>query len=386
MEPENQPPAPDLLQANNPPALEAQITSPNPEPEKPYRGLKWLFIGDQGLRAGWSVAIFFPLLFFIAWLVGKGFTAMHLLSNKGGFTAKSAFFGELVAFIGMVGAAAVVARIEGRSIMDYYLTGPLRAFHFFTVLVVGFAALSALVGALAAGGWLHFGPIALSGADILKYAAVWGGAFLIVGCVEEGLMRCFLLFTLARGLNFWLSLGIIAAICIDLVVRTKGNGVWGVYAVAILGLPPCLMLYMQKAPSAGFWQAAWVTSTLFGFGHTGNGGENWIGIFAAAFIGFVFCVSIKVTGSAWWAIGCHAAWDWAETYFYGTADSGLVAPGHFFSTTLGGNPLWSGGADGPEGSLLVLPIILLLLGLLLAFYGKRSPAPVTVSGTEQLAS
>src|SRR5450631_1262516 len=110
MEPENQPPAPDLLQANNPPALEAQITSPNPEPEKPYRGLKWLFIGDQGLRAGWSVAIFFPLLFFIAWLVGKGFTAMHLLSNKGGFTAKSAFFGELVAFIGMVGAAAVVAR------------------------------------------------------------------------------------------------------------------------------------------------------------------------------------------------------------------------------------------------------------------------------------
>ncbi len=75
--------------------------------------------------------------------------------------------------------------------------------------------------------------------------------------------------------------------------------------------------------ACAFWQAAWVTSTVFGLYHTSNSGENWIGILAAAFIGFVFCVSVRVTGSAWWAIGCHAAWDWAETFFYGTADSGM---------------------------------------------------------------
>ena len=91
--------------------------------------------------------------------------------------------------------------------------------------------------------------------------------------------------------------------------RTKGNGTWGVYLIALMGLIPCLMLHLKQAPSAGFWQAAWVTSTFFGFGHTGNNGENWIGIFAASAIGFVFCVSVWVTGSAWWAIGCHTAWD-----------------------------------------------------------------------------
>jgi membrane protease YdiL (CAAX protease family) len=132
------------------------------------------------------------------------------------------------------------------------------------------------------------------------------------------------------------------------------------------------MLHIRKTPRSGFWQAAWVTSTLFGYIHTSNNGENWIGIFAAALIGFVFCVSVWVTGSAWWAIGCHAAWDWAETFFYGTADSGMVARGHYLSSTPSGNALWSGGADGPEGSLLVLGVILLLLAALILIYGRKN--------------
>ena len=57
-------------------------------------------------------------------------------------------------------------------------------------------------------------------------------------------------------------------------MRAKGNGVWGVYGIALLGLFTCLMLHIRKTPRSGFWQAAWVTSTLFGYIHTGNGGEN----------------------------------------------------------------------------------------------------------------
>jgi hypothetical protein len=199
-------------------------------------------------------------------------------------------------------------------------------------------------------------------------------------------MRCFLLFTLARGINFWWAAGLIGAMCLRLVTHAKGNGTWGVYLIALIGVVPCLMLHLKRAPSAGFWQAAWVTSTFFGFGHTGNNGENWIGIFAASAIGFVFCVSVWVTGSAWWAIGCHTAWDWAETYFYGAADSGNVATGHLLTTTLGGNALWSGGADGPEGSLLVLPIVLSLLALLLVFYRRPELAAISAPAAEQPAS
>jgi hypothetical protein len=95
---------------------------------------------------------------------------------------------------------------------------------------------------------------------------------------------------------------------------------------------------------------------------------------------------VRVTGSAWWAIGCHAAWDWAETYFYGAADSGFQPQGHYLTTSPAGNALWSGGTDGPEGSLLVLGIILLLLVALIAIYGRGkstgldAPVPEPVAG------
>jgi hypothetical protein len=45
--------------------------------------------------------------------------------------------------------------------------------------------------------------------------------------------------------------------------------------------------------------------------------------------------------------------------------------------------LWSGGADGPEGSLLVLGAILLLLVSLLVLYGRRKPASPSAASTEQ---
>ena len=205
-------------------------------------------------------------------------------------------------------------------------------------------------------------------------AALWGLTFLVVGCVEEGIFRCYFQFTLTRGINFWWALGIVAACCLDLALRTKGHGPWGVYAMALLGFFPCLALHRRAAARSAFWQASWATSTVFGFMHTSNGGENWIGIFSAAAIGFVFCVSIWATGSAWWAIGCHAGWDWAETYFYGTADSGFVSKGHLLTTTPAGNVFWSGGTDGPEGSVLVLGAILLLLVVLILVYGRKRPS------------
>lgn len=359
----------------------------DPSPAPPDRDLQWLLFGPQGLRAGWSVAIFASSVYLLVRIVGNVFATFHLVDGKSGFSAKSTIFGELVWFLGMVSAAWIVARIERRrSILDYNLRGPGRVSRFFSGLVAGFAALSVLVGALYLGGWLRFGPPALSGTQIVSFAALWGGAFLLVGLVEEGTMRCFLLFTLARGINFWWAIGLVGAMCVDLLIRARGEGVWGVYGLALLGLVGCLALFAKKTPGAGFWYAAWVTSTFFAFGHTGNNGENWIGIFAAGAVGAVFCVSVKVTGSAWWAIGCHAAWDWAETYFYGTADSGLAAKGHYLTTSPTGSAFWSGGADGPEGSVLVLGVLVLMLAAILLLYGRRSPAEIPAAALGQPAS
>lgn len=335
--------------------------------------LGWVFLGPQGLRAGWSVLLFVFTYLLAAMAAGFLLMRSHPVNPKGGLTPHNVFLNELILLAGLVAAGAVMALLERRRMVDYNLTGPRRTRHFFSGLAVGFAGLSLLVGELAAGHWLRFGEPALSGTAVLSYALLWGCIFLIVGCVEEGTFRCYLQYTLTRGINFWWALGVVALLCTDLLVTHKGNGAWGDYAVALLGFFPCLILHRRAAAHSSFWQAAWVTSTLFGFVHTSNGGENWVGIFSAAAIGFVFCVSIRVTGSAWWAIGCHAGWDWAETYFYGTADSGLVPRGHFLTTTPAGNPLWSGGSDGPEGSLLIVGILVLFLLWLVAVYGRKRP-------------
>ncbi|WP_109488118.1 CPBP family intramembrane glutamic endopeptidase [Occallatibacter savannae] len=302
LEPEPQLPQTTELHAPEPdPAADAPlapVTIPAAEQPEPYRGLKWIFIGPYGLRSGWSVLIFVPLLIGFMSALALLFAKMHLIT-KGAFTPKNAIFSELFQLIALIAAAAIVALIERRSILDYNLRGSYRAIHFFSGFVIGFLALSALVGGLAAGHWLSFGPSTLSGGEIVKYALVWGSVFLMVGCFEEGTMRCYLQYTFTRGLNFWGALGIIGSICGLLLWRTKGEASWGVYMIAGLGLFPCLYLHLRKTPQSGFWYASWLTSVLFGAAHTGNNGENWIGIFAAALIGFIFCVSIWVTGSAW---------------------------------------------------------------------------------------
>jgi uncharacterized protein len=387
MEPENQPLSNPLLPENNPgSALTPQPAELSPA-EEPQRGVRWVFIGPQGLRAGWSVLLF--LIFFIALNVGidYAFLHAHLISRTDQFAPKSAFWGEFGGFVAMLISAALVALIERRRLLDYNLIGPRRTQNFFAGLAIGFLALSVLIAALAAGGWLHSGHSAITGAAVFRYALFWGCVFLVVGCVEEGLMRCYLLFTLTRGINFWWALGIVALLCGDLAIRAHGihgSGLWGVYIAALLGLIPCFILHQNRAPGSGFWCAAWVTSTLFGFGHVANPGEAGIGVFAAAFIGFVFCVSVRVTGSAWWAIGCHAGWDWGETYFYGTADSGLTPHGSFLVSTPAGNPLWSGGAVGPEGSLLVVGVVLLILAVVLV-YGRFSAPPQIAPAAAQAA-
>jgi hypothetical protein len=374
MEPEYQPPSTATpLASHAEPVLSsptANLVPLEPTPaEEPYHGLRWIFIGSQGLRAGWSVVVFFVLLRYLTEGIGTVLFSAHLIGGSADdFSPVPVFFGEAGGLLALLIAIAIVGLLEGRWIPAYNLTGPRRPQHFFFGLAAGFLALSALVGVLAAGGWLHFGPVALSGTAILRFGLLWGCIFLIGACFEEGMCRCFLLFTLTRGINYWWALGACAYLCARLAMKHQlGGDAWGVYAAILIGLIPCFILHQKAAPRSGFWCAAWVTSAYFGYMHVSNPGETGIGIFAAAFIGFVFCVSVRVTGSAWWAIGCHAGWDWAETYFYGTADSGLTPQGCYLTSTPAGNPLWSGGAVGPEGSLLVLGAILFLLALVLVY-------------------
>jgi membrane protease YdiL (CAAX protease family) len=347
----------------------------NPEFKREH-DLSWILMGDQGLRAGWSALLAIALYWLVTPVLDTIAVTAYPRLADGVFSPFIVLISEFIPVVAILAIGVVMVHIEHRRIVDYNLADPRWLRHFAGGIAAGFAALSVLVAALAAGGWIHFGHAALSSGQALEYGCVWACAFVLVGLFEEGSFRCYLLFTLTRGINFWWALATVGGLCLLLLGSHNPKGSGGVFVIALLGAIPCWLVHRAGAKNSSFWQASWATSTAFGYFHTGNNGENAVGIFAAAFIGFAFCVSVRVTGSAWWAIGCHAAWDWAETYFYGTPDSGFVAQRHFLTTTPIGDALWSGGTDGPEGSLLVAPVILLLLGILLAVYGRRREAVV----------
>jgi membrane protease YdiL (CAAX protease family) len=112
-------------------------------------------------------------------------------------------------------------------------------------------------------------------------------------------------------------------------------------------------------------------SALFALGHLGNEGESVLGIVEVSTAGFIFCFSLWYTKSLWWAVGFHAGWDWGQSYFYGTADSGLVIQHHLLASHPSGRPLWSGGATGPEGSVLILPLVTLVITTMWLWWGNK---------------
>lgn len=316
------------------PDLSPELSAPpESEPQPPSRGIRWVFIGKTGIiRAGWGIAlfiaIFYGLVRGISFLLGHFLHPHHPASSA--LSPRTGLIGEGFGVLMVIIATGVMALIERKSLFAYGFQGTYRAIRFFSGLVWGFVAISALVLALWESGLLAFDGEMLHGESILKYAAAWGLMFLLVGILEESALRGYLQYTFTRGLGFW----------------------WG----------------------------ALIFSFLFGFGHRGNPGESPVGLFAAGAVGLVFCLSIWYTGSLWWAVGFHAAWDWGQSFFYGTADSGLSARGHLFGEHPVGKLLWSGGTTGPEGSLLIIPLLIIAaLGMWL-WWGRRVRSPFAGSG------
>jgi membrane protease YdiL (CAAX protease family) len=291
-------------------------------PPVPLAARAGILLGPEGLRAGWRLLVFAVLL------VGGLFASGPLL-RLAHFSPRS-FRDDIALSSAMLFGSALIASgimscLEKYSWTDYGLPlrGPWFA-RFCEGIVWGLLALSLLLLLLRLHGNFDYGVAAFPGAAMIRNAVLWGVAFLLVGLAEEYTFRGYPLFTLTRGM--------------------------------------------------GFWPAAVVLSVLFGAAHLNNPGESWLGAVMAGLIGLFFCLTLRRTGSLWFAIGAHTAWDWAETFLYGVPDSGQVAPGHLFNPSFHGSRWLTGGSVGPEGSLLALAVVALLF---VAFHFRFRPGFTT---------
>lgn len=304
--------------------------------------LSSIFWGRNRLRAGWGVILYIILVIaiisFIELLFGS---AVALPRDQQSVMALPLIRARLADVFSVTFAAVLMAFIERRRFSDYGFKGSERLRDLATGFGWGIVTLSLLVGVIAATGGLTIEGPTLSAGEALVSGGLWVLAFLLVAVYEEFAYRGYLQFTLARGLG---------AIVHRMSPSAQRPNVIGWFIAALL-------------LSAGFFTA----------GHLGNTGETALGLFGVAVAGLVFAYSLWRTGALWWAIGAHTGWNWAQSYIYGVGNSGIYITGHLLTSRAVGSPLISGGSVGPEGSIFLLPIMILMLAIIHYTLPKRRP-------------
>lgn len=206
------------------------------------------------------------------------------------------------------------ARMEHRHIRNYGLWfagrwGKLLGQGILLGLVMAFAdiALTWLLGGYS------FGSIALAPRDILGYGFLWGVGFLLVGLFEEYTFRGYALCALNRAI--------------------------------------------------GFWPAACLLAALFAAVHLGNAGEGLYGAINVAIYALFASLTLLRTGSLWFAVGLHAAWDFSLTFLYAVPGSGVTAHHVLLHSVLKGGTWLTGGSVGPEGSAIGMGVLLVAFAI-----------------------
>ena len=119
----------------------------------------------------------------------------------------------------------------------------------------------------------------------------------------------------------------------------------------------------------GLWVALLISALIFGWGHIGNDNATWWSSLAISIeAGLLLGAAYKWSGSLWVPIGIHWAWNYTQGNIFGLAVSGNGAGDTIFATTVDGPDIITGGAFGPEAS-----IIAVILGTLytIVFLGNR---------------
>jgi uncharacterized protein len=276
--------------------------------------IKRIFLGPNGLRAGWRLLIFmaiFMAMASVARLIIKRFFPAALDPTQ--LTPMRIIAPDLLVCFILAVAAWIMSKIEGRRLRQYGLprSEALRK-NFQVGLLIGLLATSSTMLAIFALHGVRFTSASIHGAAILIAAAAWGLAFLLSGLAEEFLFRGYAQFTLTTGM--------------------------------------------------GFWPSAFLLSGLFGLVHATNGGENILGDVSVVSFGLLLCLFLRRTGNLWCAVGFHLGYDWGQTFLYGVPNSGLLPTQNLLNASFNG-PRWlTGGTVGPEASIFC-PIVLAIVAI-----------------------
>ena len=285
--------------------------------------MRKVFFNPRGLRAGWRllifVGIFFVLQFALNWVIAKLFHPPELpFLDPIGLSV-----GELLSLIEVVIATWVMARMERRRFAEYGIPGR-NAFgrDFWIGSLWGLGSTSLVIGLIAAFGGYRILGLAIHGGAFWYFLGIWIVANLLIGFAEEFQFRAYLLATLADGI--------------------------------------------------GFWAAAILLSTGFGALHYFfKPHERWEDFASTGLLGLFLCLTLRRTGSLAFAIGFHAAFDFANLFVWSGQNAGEYGVGHLLQSSWPGPQWLTGGLLGPEASRMVFVVIALMFWIFDRSYRQK---------------
>ena len=131
-------------------------------------------------------------------------------------------------------------------------------------------------------------------------------------------------------------------------------------------------LFQNMKDGLGLVWAVIISCLLYGIIHSANPNATILSTIIIIFFGFLRLYGYLITNMLWLSMGMHIGWNFFQSPIFGFA-----ASGHQHATLIKltiNDPEWlSGGSFGPEGSLLIIPILFLALAVM-RIWGRQSKA------------
>jgi uncharacterized protein len=295
--------------------------------ERARSSIASIFIGPDGLRAGWRFLLFALGIELGGLVVEEPLAqvlARYFAINLRELSAPALLIREFVFCLSVFLVIGIFALAERRRIDSYGLPIELALGKFFWKgMLAGLLVVLFVSSAMILSGAMVLHGLALRGTDLARLTLLWFIANILIGLAEEYTFRGYALQSLWRG--------------------------------------------------AGFWPAALITTAIFAGDHLEKPGENAIDIGMIFFLGLVLCLSIRKTGSLWWAVGWHAGFDFGQLFLIGTRNGGQTPVGRLFNVTFPG-PAWlNGGELGTEASIFMVPAAIATLIYVIWFLRSLPP-------------
>ena len=277
-------------------------------------------------------------------------------------------------------ASSVLKSTDGRLRAGWRILGFVLLLVFLSV--VGQLGVRSILGGLPKGSDLAIAIIAVAAtiAMIIARRFIDKKSFVSFGLtIDGGTVKDLLFGMLLSFLMAGLVFGVMASV--GFIENIEVNEL-GLSALLLLLLPNILIGWWEEIVFRGYLlqnlieglglkTAVLVSCLLYGLVHAANPNAGLLSTAIIVLFGFLRIYGYLATRQLWLSMGMHIGWNFFQGPVFGYAASGQDSSSTLLEHTAAGPEWWTGGAFGPEASLITIPVLALALGAMWAWSRGR---------------